>query len=111
MSESRKTASPRRWRQWSESEARKALAAWKRSGQSADAYARATGVSAKRLRYWTQRLADAAPVRFVPVGPLPSPAGVLEVTVRGVVLRVREDLTAEQLARVVAALAAALPPC
>lgn len=113
MSDTKTKATPRRWRQWREPDARKALAAWKRSGLGLDAFARSVGVSPSRLRNWQRRLMDDEPsVRFVPVAHLPAaPASVLEFTVRGVVLRAREDLAEDRLARIVAALVAALPPC
>ena len=111
MTDSRTKTTTRRWRQWRETEARKVLAEWARAGTSLDAFARTKGVSPSRLRYWRARLGEAAAVHFVPVVVPAGPPPLLEVTVRGVVVRLREDLAAQYLARVVAALAAVLPPC
>ena len=111
MSDSRTKAAPRRWRQWHEAEARKVLAEWAQSGASLDAFARTKGVSPTRLRYWRRRLAETEAVHFVPVDVPAGPVPILEVSVRGVVVRLREDLAAQHLTRLVAAIAAVLPPC
>ena len=50
------TGSGRRAKRWSEGEARRVLAAWKKSGQSGGAFARAIGVTAQRLYWWRERL-------------------------------------------------------
>lgn len=46
----------RRWKRWSAEDARAVLDAWRSSGQSITAYARAAGVSPDRLRRWSARL-------------------------------------------------------
>ena len=51
-----------RWKQWTEAEARAALAAWEDSGESMVAHARKLGVSSHRLSYWRARLAPAPEV-------------------------------------------------
>jgi transposase-like protein len=54
---------------WSEKEGRRAVEAWRRSGESSSAFARRHGIRAKRLKWWSERLAPAAPsptVSFVP---------------------------------------------
>ena len=77
----------RRWRQWREADARAALDEWKASGMSIERFAQSKGYAPTRLRTWKQRL-DAEPsVRFVPVDPNAWPGAMLEITVRGVVLR------------------------
>ena len=53
---------------WTEKRARAALDAWRRSGQSGAAFARAIGVVPQRLYWWKRRLSrDAAVPAFVPV--------------------------------------------
>lgn len=47
----------------------------------------------------------------MPVARTAAPAATIEVEVRGVVLRTREDVDAQHLCRLVAALAGVLPPC
>jgi hypothetical protein len=54
---------------WSEDEGRRAVEAWRRSGESATAFARRHGLRARRLVWWSKRLvATAAPasVSFAP---------------------------------------------
>ncbi len=96
----------RRWRQWSEAEARAALAEFAASGESAARFAHRTGVSSRRLAYWKTRLGTVA-AAFVAVQ-LPSNALVrdtIEICVDGVAVRVREDLDVAHIARLVDALA------
>lgn len=107
----------RRWKQWKEPEARSALSAWRRSGLSAAAFCAREGYSEARLWYWRKRLggqpAEQSPaVSFVRV-PLEGAArgGQIEIECSGVVLRVRENLDAEHVARLVAALVAAGQTC
>jgi hypothetical protein len=102
-------------RRWTPGEARRALGELARSGMSAEQFARSKGCSSQRFVYWKKRLADSAvePIAFVSVplsmqatarsgGPL-SRADI-EIVVRDVVLRVREDIDVERLARIVDAL-------
>jgi hypothetical protein len=109
--------SGQRWTQWKEPEARKALEAWRCSGLSATAFCARAGYSATRLRYWSERLGEAPPARSSAVSFVPVALGEvhrarkIEIECRGVVLRVREDLEVEHVARLVAALAAVEPPC
>ena len=56
-----------RGRRWGSDEAREVIAQWRRSGQSASAFARARGFSAMRLSYWAKRLSSDATVRLVPI--------------------------------------------
>ena len=96
------------WRPWSEKQARARLDALAESGLSVAAFARRRGVSARRLPYWAQRLDQPARVAFVPVSfpaVVAPPDAVIEIAAGDVVLRVREGLHVEHLARLVAALA------
>lgn len=45
-------------RRWTEEDARIALTAWRRSGEAAYTFARAHGLNAQRLHWWSQRLAE-----------------------------------------------------
>jgi transposase-like protein len=42
---------------WSEDEGRRVVEAWKRSGENATAFSRRHGLRARRLVYWSKRLA------------------------------------------------------
>lgn len=99
----------RRWKQWSEGEARAALEELARSGESASDFARSRGFSTQRIAYWRKRLAGAAvstpafvSVAIPPVSALRAP---IEIVVGDVLVRVREEVDVEQLARIVDALA------
>jgi hypothetical protein len=94
------------WRQWKEDDAREALAELAASGETLVAFSRRTGVSLARLAYWRKRvsLADAAPTSFVAVELAGVGARQLEIVAFGVVVRVREDLDAEQVAHLVEAI-------
>jgi transposase-like protein len=81
----------RRWRQWSEREAREALAELGRSGEGIARFARRKGVSEQRLYYWRKRIAEAATPAFVAVPVAPSLAQI-EIASEAVTVRVREDL-------------------
>ena len=99
----------RGWQQWTETEARAALKEHAASGVSADAFARSKGHSTQRLRYWKKRLTTTGLVPFVAV-PLPvstrsSGRAHIEIDWADVVVRVREDLDVEHLARIAYALA------
>jgi len=109
-----RTEARRGWQQWSEGEARGALRAHARSGLSAEDFAEREGYSTQRLRYWQKRLSVVDAVSFVPVElpvaakatPTSMPTRTpIEISCDGVVIRVREDLDAEHLARIVVALA------
>lgn len=56
-------------RRWGADEARRVLAAWRRSGLSMNAFAREHGFVAQRIGWWRQRVAagGAELPRFVPV--------------------------------------------
>jgi hypothetical protein len=107
----------RRWKQWKEPEARRALTGWRRSGLSAAAFCAREGYSETRLRYWCARLDEQQDERLPTVSFVPVPMGTsqrarhIEIERGGVVLRVREDLDVEQVARLVTALGAAGQTC
>lgn len=104
-------ARKRRWKQWTETQARAALHDWQSSGASAQAFARQRGVSPHRLAYWRQRLAGEACVAFVPVlAPQRSEARI-EIERAGVVLRLREGIDPAVLAGIVTALSRVGAPC
>lgn len=113
MEDESKTADGRkRWRHWTEQEARVTLAELAQSGLSMAKFAEGAGLSTRRLAYWRKRLAETGPTEFVPVALSPSgrPGASterphIEITVAGVAVRVREDLDVEHLARIVEALA------
>lgn len=95
----------RRWRQWTEKEAREALAELAASGESATVFSRRMGVSPGRLAYWQKRIGRSKATDFVAV----DLAGVttsryLELVAAGVVVRVREDLDVDRVAHLVAAI-------
>jgi len=55
-------------RYWSEREGRAALAAWRASGSSMAAFARAHGLEPRRLGWWNRQLgAERGPARLLPV--------------------------------------------
>ena len=95
----------RRWRQWTEKEARAALEELAASGETAAAFSRRTGISHRRLAYWRKRVAPRERTDFVAVdlAEVVMPR-CLEIVAAGVVIRVREDLEADQVARLVEAI-------
>lgn len=101
----------RRWKQWTEREARTALDDWKSSGASAQTFARQLGVSPQRLAYWRQRFAGGASVAFVPVLTAQPSDARIEVERAGVVVRLRESIDPVVLAGIVAALARVEASC
>jgi transposase-like protein len=92
---------PRRWRQWTEQDAREALAEMARTGESVAEFARRRGVSGERVRYWRKRLADGVPA-FVAIPVESDRQGPrIEITTAAVTLRVREEIDLEHLAALV----------
>jgi hypothetical protein len=93
------------WRRWGEHEAREALEELASSGESAASFARRRGISTQRLAYWKKRLAAGTAPRFVAVAlsPAPSPAWI-EIAAGGMVVRVREHLDVDHVARLVEAI-------
>lgn len=100
----------RRWKQWTETEARAALDEWRASGLSAHAFARQRGVSSKRLAYWRRPLTT-EPIAFVPVVAPSRVEARIEIERAGVVVRVREAIAPELLATIVGALARVEASC
>lgn len=102
---------------WTMERARTALAEFAASGESAAGFARRNGITRQRLYYWAKRVAraDASPVvraeipKFVairlPTSAPVAPSGWVEVAVGDTVVRIRESLDVEQVARLVAAIA------
>ncbi len=86
----------RRWRQWTESEAREALAELGRSGESVARFARRKGVSAQRVHHWRKRIAEGGVPAFVAVPVAPRLAQI-EIVSEAVTVRVREDLDLEHV--------------
>jgi transposase-like protein len=103
------TGDGRRWRQWTEQEARAALEELSSSGRSPAEFARSKGVSTHRLAYWKKRLADGGAPAFVSLA-LPRAAAPprrgqwVDIVVGGVVVRLPEDVEAERVAGIVEAL-------
>lgn len=97
MDRQRTTDGRRRWQQWSEQEARDALAELARSGESIARFARRKGISEQRLYYWRKRIAQTSAPAFVAV-PLAASIRHVEIASEAVTVRVREDLDPEQLA-------------
>ena len=93
----------RRWRQWTEAQAREALEGLAASGESLGSFARGRGVSPQRIAYWRKRLGEPASAPFVAVT-LPESRAWIEVMVGSVVVRVREDLDVGHVARLVEAI-------
>lgn len=96
---------------WSDDDARAALKEFARSGMSAEDFADGRGYSAQRLTYWKKRLSAANTVSFVPVelpvvSTPPLARAQIEISCGDVVIRVREELDAEHVARIAFALAA-----
>lgn len=87
----------RRWRQWSEQEAREALSELARSGEGVASFARRKGVSEQRLYYWRKRVGQPNAPAFVAV-PLAGSLPQVEIATEAVTVRVREDLDLEHLA-------------
>lgn len=74
----RRTSSSRRT-PWTESDARRVLAEWKRSGDTLEAFARSRGLVPQRLAWWRKRLlpsgaAASAAVTFAPATVVDAPA-------------------------------------
>jgi transposase-like protein len=105
----------RRWRQWTEAEARAALAELAQSGESLASFAHGRGVGPNRLRYWRKRLGTALIPSFVqvrvPAARTRSESARIEIVVDDVVVRVREDIEVARLVTIVHALAGREPAC
>ena len=109
MSQRPKTAR-RHWHQWTESEAAAVLDDFAAAGLTPSEFCAQRGISRGRLAYWRERLSvspSATVPAFVEVAqPARSHRDAhIEITRGGVVLRLREDIDVDHLARLVAALA------
>jgi hypothetical protein len=95
------------WQQWTEAEARGVLAELDSSGLSVAAFARARGVSQRRIAYWRVRVGAVRMPAFVPVevAPTATVAAMISVEVQGVVVRVREEIAVAKLVEIVVGLA------
>jgi hypothetical protein len=100
-----KRDSQRRWHQWTQEEARAALAELAASGESMAAFTRRTGISRGRLAYWQKRIASGETTDFVSVDLAGAAVGRhFEIVAAGVVVRVREGLDVDEVARLVEAI-------
>ena len=98
---------------WGERDAREALDELAKSEKSMAEFASERGVSAQRIMYWKKRFAKSSKVRFEPVtfpansvaSVGPTPESTIAIAVGDVLVRVREDLDIERVARLVLALA------
>jgi transposase-like protein len=105
-------ASLRRRRPWTLDEGRAAVAAWRRSGQSVTAFARANALGAERVRWWCKRLegASSSPlsaedaVGLAAVAVVAAHPTMFEVAVGEAVVRVPADFDEAALRRLVRAL-------
>jgi len=96
----------RRWHHWTEKEARAALAELAATGESVAAFTRRTGVSRGRLEYWQRRVAAGKTTDFVAVDLAGATTGRhFEIIAAGVVVRVREGVDVDEVARLVEAIA------
>lgn len=113
-SEANELARLKRSSYWREQDGRFAVDAWRASGEPLSTFARQHGLSAKRIRWWRDRLAERAvsapisPATLVPVTIVgaPSPPARAEASMEivlasGHVVRVGADFDAEALAKLV----------
>jgi transposase-like protein len=89
----------RGWRQWTEEDARSALAELSSTRESVTEFARRRGVSVERIRYWRKRLMQLPAFMAVPV--TDSGRAQIEIAAAGVTMRIREDVDLERLADLV----------
>ena len=97
---------------WSEDEGRRVVKAWQRSGENATAFARRHGLRAKRLVYWSKRLATSATASTVSFAPAavvgPDEVAAVIRTPSGIAIELA-SATPEQIAAVANALARSTP--
>jgi hypothetical protein len=106
----------RHWQQWTESQAHAALSELATTGESVAQFARRKGISVQKIAYWKKRLGHGGKMQFVPVtlpastaaGPAATSEKWIEIATSGVVVRVREGLDIDQVARLVQAIARAV---
>ena len=95
---------------WSEAEGRRVVEAWRASGENATAFARRHGLRARRLVYWSKRLAATASrpaptVSFVPAAVVASEDVAAVIRAPGGVVIELASATPAQIAEVANALA------
>ncbi len=90
--------------QWTEREAREALAELQDRGESVAAFAQRRGMSVQRVYYWRRRLRETAAPAFVAMPLTAVASDQIEICSEGITVRVREGIAAEHLANVVEAL-------
>ena len=108
MSEAERSGKSGRAKRWTADEARAVIEQWRSSGQTAAAFSAQRRISATRLAYWSKQLEQAdstPPAQFVAVT-VPSAAGLIEIEVGQVTLRVRADVDTRYVVQLVAALQA-----
>jgi hypothetical protein len=99
----------RQWHHWTEEEARGVLAELGASGESVAGFCRRTGIGRQRIAYWRKRVSGPpekpGATDFVAVD-LAGVTGAkwLELVAGSVVLRVREELDVDHVARLVEAI-------
>lgn len=98
-------------KRWTLEQGRTAIESLGRSGLSASTFARREGISRARLSYWKGRVEDGDGAGFVAVSLPAARREQIEIAHGEVVLRVREDLDVEHLARIVLALGARARGC
>jgi hypothetical protein len=91
-------------RQWTEEQARETLEDLAESGESAAVFARRKGLSPRRIAYWKKRIGSRARTEFVAVALPEAPRASIEIGAGSIVIRVREDLDVEHVARLVEAI-------
>ena len=95
---------------WSEDEGRRVVEEWRRSGETSTAFAREHGLRAKRLVYWTKRLATSSPARaptlsFAPAAVVAPDEVVAVIRAPGGIAIELASATPAQIATVASALA------
>ncbi len=96
---------------WGEREGRRAVEAWRRSGESMAAFARRAGIRVKRLKWWSKRFAAAASttVAFVPAAVVaPDEISAVIRAPSGIAIEIA-SATPAQIAAIAAALASPSP--
>ena len=99
---------------WSEDEGRQVVEAWRRSGENATAFARRRGLRARRLVYWSKRIAtnasvSAATVSFVPAAVVAADEVAAVIRAPGGIAIELASATPAQIAAVASALARPAP--
>lgn len=94
------------WQQWTEREARAALAelaAWR---GTVEEFVRTKGISKRRISYWRQRLSPTKPPAFVAVSVArgdrvrADSAARIEIAIGELIVRVREDIDEQRLSSI-----------